>query len=107
MAGILLCSSAVGVCDSQAYKKFDVTWECICPSMKLREMLLSLQIGFNHVNAAVICAILESISGFEPLSDTTDVLITATLFLFGCSQYLLNKLQKVQNNAARLVLRVS
>ena len=27
--------------------------------------------------------------------------------LFGCPQYLLNKLQKVQNNAARLVLRVS
>ena len=28
-------------------------------------------------------------------------------FLFGCPQYLLNKLQKVQNHAARLVLRVS
>ena len=27
--------------------------------------------------------------------------------LFSCRQYLLNKLQKVQNNAARLVLRVS
>ena len=27
--------------------------------------------------------------------------------LFGCRQYLLSKLQKVQNNAARLVLRVS
>ena len=27
--------------------------------------------------------------------------------LFGCPQYLLNKLQLVQNNAARLVLRVS
>ena len=27
--------------------------------------------------------------------------------LFDCPQYLLNKLQKVQNNAARLVLRVS
>ena len=27
--------------------------------------------------------------------------------LFGCPQYLLNKLQKVQNNAARLVRRVS
>ena len=27
--------------------------------------------------------------------------------LFGCPRYLLNKLQKVQNNAARLVLRVS
>ena len=34
------------------------------------------------------------------------VLIIATL-LFGCPQYLLNKLQKVQNNGARLVLRVS
>ena len=27
--------------------------------------------------------------------------------LFGCPQYLLNKLQNVQNNAARLILRVS
>ena len=34
--------------------------------------------------------------------------VNAMLFLlFGCPQYLLNKLQKVQNNAARLVLRVS
>ena len=34
------------------------------------------------------------------------VFVIATL-LFGCPQYLLNKLQKVQNNAARLVPRVS
>ena len=34
------------------------------------------------------------------------VLIIATL-LFCCPQYLLNKQQKVQNNAARLVLRIS
>ena len=34
--------------------------------------------------------------------------VNAMLFLlFGCPQYLLNKLQKVRNNAARLVLRVS
>ena len=35
------------------------------------------------------------------------VLIIATLFFLDVLSYLLNKLQKVQNNAARLVLRVS
>ena len=34
-------------------------------------MLLLFQTGFNLGNAAVVCAILESISGLEPLSDTT------------------------------------
>ena len=63
MACILLCSSAVRVHDAQAYKKMDVTRECISCILELREMLLSFQIGFNNVNAAVICAILESISG--------------------------------------------
>ena len=35
-------------------------------------MLLSFQTGFNLVNAAVVCAFLESISGLEPKSDTTE-----------------------------------
>ena len=40
--------------------------------LELREMLLSFQTGFNLVNAAVACAILESISGFEPSSVITE-----------------------------------
>ena len=36
--------------------------------LELRETLMSFQTGFNLVNAAVVCAILESISGLEPLS---------------------------------------
>ena len=40
--------------------------------MELREMLLSFQTGFNLVNAAVVCAILESISGLEPSSVITE-----------------------------------
>ena len=49
-------------------------------------------------------------------TDATKTLVSAIVLshldycnslLFGCPQYLLNKLQKVQNNAARLVLRVS
>ena len=35
-------------------------------------MLLSFQTGFNLVNAAVVCANLESISGLEFSSNTTD-----------------------------------
>ena len=50
MSCTLLCSSAVRVHDSQAYRKMDVTRE-------LREILLSFQTGFNLVNSAVVCVI--------------------------------------------------
>ena len=74
MACILLWSSAVRVHDSKAYTKMDVTRERISCILELREILisfkreilLSFQIGFNIVNAAVVCAILESISRLEP-----------------------------------------
>ena len=33
--------------------------------LRLREILLSFQIGFSLVNAAVVCAVLESSSGLE------------------------------------------
>ena len=58
--------------DSQAYRKMDVTRERISRILELREMLLSFQTGFNLVNAAVACAILESISGLEPSSVITE-----------------------------------
>ena len=44
----------------------------LCRIWELREMFLSFKTGFNLVSAAVICAILESISGLEPSSDTTE-----------------------------------
>ena len=50
----------------------DVTRERISRILELREMLLSLQTGFNLVNAAVVYAILESISDLERSSDTTE-----------------------------------
>ena len=71
MACILLWSSAVRVHDSQAYRKMDVTRERISRILELRETLLSIQIGFSLVNAAVACAILKSISGLEPSSVIT------------------------------------
>ena len=40
-------------------------------SSDLRDMLLSLQLGFRSVRTAVVCAILERTSGFEPLCETT------------------------------------
>ena len=61
MARILLCSYAVRVNDSQAYRKLDVTREHISCILELTEMLLLFQTGFNLVNAAVFFAILESI----------------------------------------------
>ena len=69
MACILLWSSAVRVHDSQAYRKMDVTRERISCVLELRE-ILSFQTGFSLVNAAAVCAILESISGLEPSSIT-------------------------------------
>ena len=50
----------------------DVTRERISCIFELREILLPIQTGFSLVNAAVVCATLESISGFEPSSDTTE-----------------------------------
>ena len=58
--------------DSEAYRKTDVTRERISRILELREMLLSFQTGFNLVNAAVVCATLESISGLEPPSVITE-----------------------------------
>ena len=58
--------------DSQAYRKMDVTSERISRILELREILLSFQTGFRLVKAAVVCAILESISGLEPSSVTTE-----------------------------------
>ena len=54
--------------DSQANTKMDVTRERISCILELREILLSFQTGFNLVDAAVVCAILENISGLEPSS---------------------------------------
>ena len=72
MACILLWSSAVRVHDSQAYRKMDVTREHISCILELREILLSFETGVSLVNAAVFCAILESISGLEPSSVITE-----------------------------------
>ena len=46
--------------------------ECISRISELREMLLSFQTGFNLVNATVVCAVLERISGMEPSSIITE-----------------------------------
>ena len=68
MVCILLWNSAVRVHDSQACRKMDVTRERISRILELKEILSSIQTGFSPVNAAVVYAILESISGLEPSS---------------------------------------
>ena len=50
----------------------DATRERISRIFEQREILLTFQTGFNLVNAAVVCAILESISGLEPLPVFTE-----------------------------------
>ena len=54
-------SSDLMVFDSQAYKEMDVIRECIRFILDLREIFMSFQTGFNLINAAVVCAIPESI----------------------------------------------
>ena len=49
-----------------------MTRERINRILELREMLLSFQTGLKLVNAAVVCAILDSIPYLEPSSDTTE-----------------------------------
>ena len=58
--------------DSQAHRMMGVTRERIRCTLELREILLSFQTGFNLVKAAVVCAILESISGLELSSVITE-----------------------------------
>ena len=60
------------VLDSQAYRTIDVTRERMSRILEMREILLSFQTDFNLVSAAVVCAILESISGLEPSSIITE-----------------------------------
>ena len=72
MAFILLRGSAVRFYDSQSYKKMGVTRERSSRVLVLREFFLSFQTGFNLVNAPVVCALLESISGLEPPSARTE-----------------------------------
>ena len=72
MTCIFLWSSAVRVHDSKTYRKMDVTRERISRILELREILPSFQTGFKLVNAAVACAILDSISSLEHSSVITE-----------------------------------
>ena len=49
----------------------EMTRERISFTFDPRDMLVSLQMGFSFVRAAVACAILEGTSGLEPSSETT------------------------------------
>ena len=71
--------------NSQAYRKMDVAKERISRILELRERLLSIQTGFSLVNAAVVCAILESISGLEPSSVVT---VISAFEIFEACDYL-------------------
>ena len=68
---VLFSKSAVKVHDSQVYRNMETTRERISFTFDPRDMLLSLQVGFSCVRAAVACEILERTSGLEPPSETT------------------------------------
>ena len=91
MACVVIQSSVVRVHDSQAYRKMDVTREHMSHILKLREILSSFQTGFNLVNGAVVCAVLESNSGLETSSVITEP-STWNLWLSQASVHLLQSL---------------
>ena len=73
MACILLWSCAVrSMIHNHTERWMYVTRERISGIFELREILLSIQTGFSLVNSAVVCAVLESISGLEPSSVITE-----------------------------------
>ena len=55
---------------SYAYNYMDMTRERISLTLELMSMLLSFQMTFSLVTAAVVWAILESTSGLDPSPDT-------------------------------------
>ena len=69
-ACVFFINSAVEVRDPQAYRNMEMTRERISFTFDPRDTLLSLQRGFSFVRAAVVCAIIERISGLEPSSET-------------------------------------
>ena len=60
--------------------------------LELREILLSSQTGFNLVNAAVVCAILQSISGLEPSSVIAQPRYLKLVIVSSFSPFTLNSL---------------
>ena len=71
LKGLQSFPSAVKVHDSQAYRNMEMTRECISFTFDKRDMLLSHQMGFSFVTAAVDCETLERIFGLEPSVETT------------------------------------
>ena len=67
---VLFSNSAVKVHDSQIYRNMEMSRERISFTFEPRDMLLSLQMSFSFVTAAVAYAILERIAGLEPSSET-------------------------------------
>ena len=64
-------NSAVKVNDSQACRNMKMTREGTSFIFNARDMLLSVQIDFSFVRAAVAYQTFERTSGFELLSETT------------------------------------
>ena len=72
MACTLLCSWAVRVHVSHAYRNIDTTSDRISLILDRRVMFLSFHIGFSFVIAAVVWAILKVISSLDPSSVITE-----------------------------------
>ena len=92
---------------SDCVKNFGVTFDCHL-TMKTHVSNLVCSANFELCRISFIRHLLPT--------DARETLVSALVLsrldycnslLLGCLQYLLNKLQKVQNNAARLVLKVS
>ena len=72
MVYTLLCSSAVRIYVSHAYRNIDMTSDRISLILDRRVMFLSFHISFSLVIAAVVWAIFEMISGLDLSSVITE-----------------------------------
>ena len=69
-ACVIFSSSVVNVRNSLVYRNMEVLRERISFKSNLRDVFLSLHIGFSFVRATVAYVLFERTSGFEPSSKT-------------------------------------
>ena len=100
----------------------DVTRERISRILELREILLSFRTGFNLVNDAVVCAIMESISGLEPVWNDRSISLSSKIqlmysfvtliFLYACESWTLTaelqrRIQAMEMRCYHKILHIS
>ena len=103
----LLCLQVVPLLCQPSVKNLGVTFDChVTMKTHVSNLVRSANFELRRISS------IRHLQSTDPTKTLVSAFVRSRLdycnsLLFGCPQYLLNKLQKVQNNAARLVLRFS